>query len=82
MVGLGRGGVKVGLHGSNGDRRWSGKGKGQRLGLGGSWGGEEDCWGFNLGKKESEGAMPRRAELGGHGDGGLRLWRRELELWL
>ena len=57
-----------GLHESNGDRRrgwlrwrWSGEGKGQRLGLGGSWGGKEGCWGFNLGKLGSEGAMPRRA---------------------
>ena len=42
-------------------RRWSGEGRGQRLGLGGSCGGKEGCWEFSFGEKGAELVVSRVA---------------------
>src|SRR6185437_15995379 len=42
-------------------RRWSGEGRGQRLGLGSSCGGKEGCWEFSFGEKGAESVVSRVA---------------------
>jgi hypothetical protein len=57
-------------------RRWSSEGRGQRLGLGGSCGGKEGCWGFSLGEKGPNWWFPEWPASGGARDGRRPCWAR------
>ena len=90
MVGSGRGGVKKGapLEQGEGDhvvprRQLAGGDWEGRPALGALGGRDESRDALDFGIVGVEGGVPRRAELGGHGDGGRRAWARggEARLW-